>query len=76
MASDSGLYIKDTIIAMAEGNKVDWKKIADARGTGIPDAQLAAVSPTLDALEKAFRPLQATLKPDDDLSVLFVADQA
>jgi hypothetical protein len=58
---------------MADGIKVDWKKIAEGRGgPPITDAQIA----TLDALEKVFRPLPATLGPDDDLSVLFVADQA
>ena len=45
----------------------DWKKIAEASGLGIPEADFARITPALDALEKSFRPLveslPATLEP-------------
>ena len=49
----------------------DWKKIAEGRKAGIPDTQLEAIRPTLDALEKAFSPLVHTLQPDDDSATPF-----
>ena len=54
----------------------DWKKIADGLATGIPGPQLAAITPTLDALEKSFRPLALTLKPEDDTATPFAPEPA
>jgi hypothetical protein len=51
----------------------DWKKAAQAMALNIPDAQLDAISPSLDALEKAYRPLPATLTAEDDPAPLFAA---
>ena len=36
----------------------DWNAIAEARKLDIPPEDLAQITPTLDALEEAFRPLQ------------------
>jgi hypothetical protein len=51
----------------------DWKKAAQAMGYAIPDAQLEAITPALDGLEKVFRPLPATLTAEDDPAPLFSA---
>lgn len=52
----------------------DWKKISDGLGTGIPDAQIATISPTLEALDKLFHPLTLTLKPEDDIATPFAPE--
>jgi hypothetical protein len=39
----------------------DWKKIAGASELQIPEADFARITPALDSLEKAFRPLVASL---------------
>jgi hypothetical protein len=39
----------------------DWKKIADASGLQIPEADFGRITPALDSLEKSFRPLVASL---------------
>ena len=39
----------------------DWKALARARGLDIPPAAVEAVSPSLEGLEQAFRPLTAKL---------------
>ena len=52
----------------------DWKKISDGLGTNIPDAQIATISPTLEALDKLFHPLTLTLKPEDDIATPFAPD--
>jgi len=54
----------------------DWKKIADGLGAGIPDAQMAAIGPTLEALEKQFHPLTLTLSPADDTATPFAPEIA
>lgn len=51
----------------------DWKKAAQALDLGIPEAQLEAITPTLDAVLGAFRPLPASLTPEDDPAPLFTA---
>ncbi len=51
----------------------DWKKLAEALNTGIPDAQIETIRPTLDGLQKLFQPLTLTLQPDDDIATPFVA---
>jgi len=52
----------------------DWKKIADGLGAGIPDAQIETIRPTLDALEKLFQPMAATLRPEDDIATPFAPE--
>ena len=52
----------------------DWKKIADGLEAGIPDAQMATIRPTLDALDKLFHPLTLTLKPEDDIATPFAVE--
>ena len=60
-------YFKDTMTPMANP---DWKKVAEACQLAIPtDAAVV----TLNALEIVFRPLPATLQPEDDLGVVFQA---
>jgi hypothetical protein len=57
-------------------SKKDWKKIADGLNSGIPDAQLEAISQTLDALDKTFHPLTLTLLPEDDIATPFTPEIA
>ena len=52
----------------------DWKAIARARALGIPEAELEAIAPRLDALESAFRPLAVKLTPDQEPAAVFHAD--
>lgn len=52
----------------------DWKGIARARGLAIPEAEIEAIAPRLDALEAAFRPLVAKLTPDQEPAAVFHAD--
>lgn len=42
----------------------DWTSIAKGRGLDIPDKELAAIVPPLNALEEAFGPLLQSLTPD------------
>jgi hypothetical protein len=49
----------------------DWKKIARASGLPILDAELERITPVLDALEAAFRPLTEDLPPSLDPAVTF-----
>lgn len=51
----------------------DWKKAAQSLDLGIPDEQLDAITPTLNAVIGAFRPLPAALTPEDDPAPLFSA---
>jgi hypothetical protein len=44
----------------------DWKTLAALRCPDIPADAVARIAPSLDALEKAFRPLAATLAPADE----------
>jgi hypothetical protein len=47
----------------------DWKTLAALRCPDIPPDAVVRVAPSLDALEKAFRPLAATLTPADESAV-------
>ena len=51
----------------------NWKNAAQALELGIPEAQLDAISPSLEALDKAYRPLTLTLTVEDDPAPLFTA---
>ncbi len=53
---------------------IDWKGLARARGLDIPDADLEALAPRLDALEAAFRPLARQLTFDQEPAAPFRAD--
>lgn len=53
---------------------IDWKAIARARGLDIPEAELDALVPRLEALEKAFRPLALQLTADQEPASVFRAD--
>jgi hypothetical protein len=52
----------------------DWKKIAQASGLTIPAADMDRITPALDAVEAAFRPLVRIIAPETDLAVVFSAD--
>ena len=52
----------------------DWKAIARGRGLAIPETDVEAIAPRLDALEAAFRPLAAKLTPDQEPAAVFRAD--
>jgi hypothetical protein len=41
-----------------------WKKLAAALDPPIPESNVEEITPVLDALEAAFRPLQRSLPPD------------
>jgi hypothetical protein len=43
----------------------DWKRTAAALDPPIPDADIEKLLPVVEALEASFRPLQATLTPED-----------
>jgi len=45
----------------------DWKKIAAALDLPIPAPDVEKLLPVMDALEAAFRPLQSSLTPLDDI---------
>ena len=49
----------------------NWKKIAEAEGFEIPDAQLERIGPVLDGLESAFRPLTANIPHQTQPAVAF-----
>jgi hypothetical protein len=42
----------------------NWKAIASGNGLDLTDEQLAKITPPLDGLEAAFRPLIATIPHD------------
>ena len=44
----------------------NWKALSEAYGLGIPDSDLARITPPLDGLEEAFRKLAAAFPPDTD----------
>ena len=52
----------------------DWHKISDGLLTGIPAAQIDAIRPVLDSLEKTFQPLLLTLTPEDDSATPFTPE--
>ena len=45
----------------------DWKRAAAALDPPIPEPDNEKLLPIMDALEASFRPLQATLTPEDDV---------
>ena len=45
----------------------DWKALSKALNTGIPDAQLERIAPTLEQLEAAFRPLTKAIPHGADV---------
>ena len=51
--------------------KTDWKKIAEAAGVAIPEADLARTLAPLDGLEAAFRALSDGLGPQHETSVIY-----
>ncbi len=54
--------------------RIDWKALAQARGLNIPETDLDAIAPRLDALEEIFRPRALKLTPDQEPAVTFRAD--
>jgi hypothetical protein len=52
----------------------DWKAIAEARGLGIPDTEVARLVPVMEALERSFRPLLKALPHEADLANNFRAE--
>ena len=54
--------------------RIDWKALAEARGLDIPETDLEAIAPRLDALEAVFRPLALRLTPDQEPATTFRAD--
>jgi hypothetical protein len=49
----------------------NWKKIAEASDLRIPDTDLDRITPALDALETAFRPLTKDIPHDVEPAVAF-----
>ncbi len=49
----------------------DWKRIAQARGLNIPAEDLERTLAPLIALEQAFRPLTACLRPEDEPAAVY-----
>lgn len=49
----------------------DWKKIAQASGYDISEAQLDTIAPALNTLHNAFAKLPAMLTAEDDPAPLF-----
>jgi hypothetical protein len=45
----------------------DWKKTAAALDPPIPETDVEKLLPVMEALENAFRPLQATLTAESDV---------
>jgi hypothetical protein len=49
----------------------DWTVIAKGRGLNIPAQELAAIVPSLDALDESFRPLVRGLTPEVEPGAIF-----
>jgi hypothetical protein len=49
----------------------DWKAVARALALEIPEADLDRITPALEALEAAFRPLAAEIPHETEPAVLF-----
>lgn len=49
----------------------NWKKLAEANDLRIPDSDIEAIAPSLDALESAFRPLTKNIPDDVEPAVTF-----
>jgi hypothetical protein len=47
----------------------NWKAIASGNGLNLADEYLAKITPALDALESAFRPLVATIPHETEPSI-------
>jgi hypothetical protein len=53
----------------------NWKALAQARDLGIPAADLDRIVAPLEALEETFRPLAASLMPEQEPCTIFRADE-
>jgi hypothetical protein len=51
----------------------NWKQIAEAAGLDIPD--IGRITPALDSLEAAFRPLTAAIPHDAEAALAFHAGE-
>ena len=49
----------------------NWKQIASATAAAIPEPDLARISPSLDSLEAAFRPLTRQIPHDVEPAIIF-----
>ncbi len=49
----------------------DWKALAAARCPDIPPDAVAGIAPSLEVLEKAFRPILEQLTPSDEPAITF-----
>ena len=49
----------------------NWKKVAEAYDLRIPNADLERITPSLDALESAFRPLAKNILDDVEPAITF-----
>ena len=49
----------------------NWKKVAEAYDLRIPDSDLERITPSLDGLESAFRPLTRTIPDDVEPAITF-----
>ena len=58
---------------MADAKTPDWKALAAARRLDIPEADLDRITAPLDGLERAFRPLTATIPHDVEPAIIFHA---
>jgi hypothetical protein len=47
----------------------DWKAISKALDTGIPDDQMERIAPVMEALERAFAPLIASIPAGTEMWV-------
>jgi hypothetical protein len=50
--------------------KIDWKRIAQARGLDLPADDIERIVPVLDTLEAAFQPLLAAIPHDLEPAVI------
>jgi hypothetical protein len=49
----------------------NWKQIASGTAAAIPEPDLDRISPSLDAIEAAFRPLTKQIPPDVEPALIF-----
>jgi hypothetical protein len=52
----------------------DWNRIREARGLPIPEAEMEALSPILQAIEDGLRPLAAVIPLDIEPAPVFRPD--
>jgi hypothetical protein len=57
--------------AIGDRHMKDWKKIASANNLHIPETDFERITPPLDALEKAFRPLVQSIPAQIEPAVVF-----